>query len=121
MPHGGMIKFATFSRTAMRSCGRTLRRPAEREKIMTKRSSIAACGLLALCASISGAAAADDAKYPDLRGQWDRVGAPRWVQAGQKAPLTPEYQRVYDANLAEWPAAARAMCRHGIACRRACR
>ena len=68
---------------------------------MTKRSSIAACGLLALCASISGAAAADDAKYPGLRGQWDRVGVPRWVQAGQKAPLTPEYQKVYDANLAD--------------------
>jgi len=68
---------------------------------MTKRSSIAACGLLALCASISGAAAADDAKYPDLRGQWDRIGVPRWVQAGQKAPLTPEYQKVYDANLAD--------------------
>ena len=68
---------------------------------MTKRSSIAACGLLALCASISGAAATDDAKYPDLRGQWDRVGVPRWVQAGQKAPLTPEYQKVYDANLAD--------------------
>ena len=26
---------------------------------------------------------------------------PRWVQAGQKAPLTPEYQKVFDANLAD--------------------
>ena len=26
---------------------------------------------------------------------------PRWVLAGQKAPLTPEYQKVFDANLAD--------------------
>jgi hypothetical protein len=85
----------------VRSCRRALGRPVDREKIMSKRSSIGAYGLLALCASISGAAAVEDAKYPDLRGQWDRVGVPRWVQAGQKAPLTPEYQKVYDANLAD--------------------
>ncbi len=60
-----------------------------------------ACGVLASCATVSGAAALEDAKYPDFRGQWNRVGVPRWVQAGQKAPLTPEYQKVFDANLAD--------------------
>jgi hypothetical protein len=100
----------------MRSYRRALWRPVDSEKIMSKRSSIGACGLLALCASISGAAAAEDAKYPDLRGQWDRVGAPRWVQTGQKAPLTLEYQKVYDANLADMAGGGA-----GIACRRACR
>ena len=73
---------------------------------MLRRGSIGAYGLLAygllaLCATVSGAAALEDAKYPDFRGQWNRVGVPRWVQAGQKAPLTPEYQKVFDANLAD--------------------
>jgi hypothetical protein len=34
-----------------------------------------------------------------LKGQWIRVGIPRWVQPGQKAPLTPEYRAVFEANL----------------------
>src|SRR5262249_18755735 len=71
-----------------------------REKIMAKRTSIGAYGLLALCASISGAAALEDAKYPDWRGQWGRGGAPRWVQAGQEAPRTPASHNGYAANLA---------------------
>ena len=68
---------------------------------MIRRSSIWAFGLLALCATICGAAAIEDAKFPDLKGQWGRVGIPRWVQAGQKAPLTPEYQKVFEANVAD--------------------
>jgi hypothetical protein len=60
-----------------------------------------------------GAQAFDDAKYPDLRGQWGRVAVPsgfyRGVQydphkqAGpwQQAPLTPEYQAIFEANLAD--------------------
>jgi hypothetical protein len=69
---------------------------------MLRRGAIGALGLAAvLCASIGGSAAWDDTKYPDLKGQWLRVGVPRWVQAGQKAPLTPEYQKVFDANLAD--------------------
>jgi hypothetical protein len=67
---------------------------------MMMRHAIGALGLLALCAT-TGAAFAEEAKYPDLRGQWVRIGVPRWVQAGQKAPLTPEYQKVFDANLAD--------------------
>jgi hypothetical protein len=68
---------------------------------MVMRHAVGALGLLALCAIASSAAIAEEAKYPDLRGQWIRVGVPRWVQAGQKAPLTPEYQKVFDANLAD--------------------
>jgi hypothetical protein len=69
---------------------------------MLRRGSIGAFALAAaLVATIGGAAAAEDGKYPDLRGQWNRVGVPRWVQAGDKAPLTPEYQKVFDANLAD--------------------
>src|SRR5258708_30889570 len=56
----------------------------------------------ALSMTLAGARAADEAKYPDWKGQWVRVGNPNWVQAGgPKAPLTPEYQKVYDANLAD--------------------
>jgi hypothetical protein len=69
--------------------------------VMSRKGATGALGLLALCATLGGAAIADEAKYPDFRGQWVRVGVPRWVQAGQKAPLTPEYQKVFDANLAD--------------------
>jgi hypothetical protein len=68
---------------------------------MMMRHAIGALGLLALCAAASGAAIAEEAKYPDLRGQWIRVGVPRWEIGGQKAPLTPEYRKVFEANLAD--------------------
>jgi len=60
-----------------------------------------------------GAQAFDDSQYPDLRGEWRRVAVPsgkyRGVQydphkpAGpeQQAPLTPEYQAIFEANLAD--------------------
>jgi len=55
----------------------------------------------ALVTTIPGARAFDDAKYPDLKGAWDRTTFPRWVLPGDKpAPLTAEYQAVYAANLA---------------------
>jgi hypothetical protein len=41
----------------------------------------------------------DDLQYPDFKGQWNRIGSPRWVAPGQKAPLTPEYQKIFEANL----------------------
>ena len=71
-------------------------------------------GVIALAAafvmSIVGAHA-DDAKfagskYPDLRGQWLRSSAVQWDPSkpparGQQAPLTAEYQAVYDRALKE--------------------
>jgi hypothetical protein len=46
-----------------------------------------------------------DAKYPDLGGTWVRPGAAQWDPTKpsglrQQAPLTPEYQAVFEANLA---------------------
>ncbi len=42
----------------------------------------------------------DETRYPDLKGAWVRTAPPQWVLPGEKpAPLTPEYQAVYDANL----------------------
>jgi hypothetical protein len=62
-------------------------------------------GAIALAAALlmtpAGAQAFDESKYPDLKGQWVRLGTPRWVLPGQKAPLTEEYQKVFAANLAE--------------------
>jgi hypothetical protein len=75
---------------------------------MLYRSSIGAAALAAmLFMSIAGAKAEDTKKYPDWEGLWNRgspVGA--WdptkpPSAGQQAPLTPEYQAVFEANLAK--------------------
>ena len=72
----------------------------------------------ALIVTVGGAAAFDDAKYPNLKGQWRRAGnvgllaggagGLRYDESrppeatpslGQKPPLTPEYQAIYQANL----------------------
>jgi hypothetical protein len=50
----------------------------------------------------AGALAFDQSKYPDLKGQWVRVGSPRWDD--DHAPLTPEYQAIYQANLKDMAA-----------------
>jgi hypothetical protein len=61
-------------------------------------ASLAIAAALALPAFVGTPAHAfDQSKYPDLHGQWLRVGSPRWDDA--HAPLTPEYQAIYQANL----------------------
>jgi len=69
-------------------------------------SSFGATALAAtLLMSVTSARALDDAKYPDLRGQWTAIGGsvkyvperPRGL--GQEAPLTPEYQAIFEENL----------------------
>jgi len=66
----------------------------------------------ALTLTAGGVQASDDAKYPDWKGQWTRFivrGLPGqgshdqtkpWGY-GQQAPLTPAYQTVLDASLAD--------------------
>jgi hypothetical protein len=58
----------------------------------------------ALATAITAAPAFEASKYPDFKGQWIRIGSgdydptkPRG--AGQRAPLTPEYQKVLEASL----------------------
>jgi hypothetical protein len=52
-----------------------------------------------------GARALDDQpKYPDLKGQWQRIGPNRWESATNKAPLTAQYRAVYENNLARMEA-----------------
>jgi hypothetical protein len=70
--------------------------------------------LIAALLTMTGAAAAfDDAKYPNLEGQWTRAPGPAGVRGqpsfdqskssgrGQQAPLTPEYQAIFEANLVD--------------------
>jgi hypothetical protein len=74
---------------------------------MRYRNSIGAIALAALFATaIAGARAHDEAKYPDWSGQWLRTGGIQWdpskpIGRGQQAPLTPEYQAVFEASLAD--------------------
>src|SRR5881227_3569712 len=56
-------------------------------------------------AMVTSAHAFDDAKYPDIRGAWARPGAAQWDPTKppgvrQQAPLKPEFQAVFEANLA---------------------
>ena len=76
---------------------------------MLFRGSIGAAALAAALLTATAAQAFDDAKYPDLKGQWHRAegnaGAGRFDPTKppgrlQGAPLTAEYQAIYEANLA---------------------
>jgi hypothetical protein len=72
------------------------------------------CAMLWAAISIAAADAQilDYAKYPDFKGQWERFvvrgvpGQPSFDQTrpwgkGQQAPLTPEYQAIHEASLAD--------------------
>src|SRR5262245_31110425 len=72
---------------------------------MLYRSSICAIALLAvLCVTMTDARAWDDTKYPDFGGQWRPIGGPgrfdisKPAGRGQQAPLTPEYQAIFEAD-----------------------
>ena len=65
-----------------------------------------------LALTMSGAEAADEAKYPDWKGQWGRFNTNNEGQAvkfdpskpsgpGQQAPLTPEYQKILADSMAD--------------------
>jgi hypothetical protein len=61
----------------------------------------------ALSTTVVGARAFDETRYPDLKGQWRRAETGttfRFDQSkpwgpGQEAPLTPEYQAIFERNL----------------------
>jgi hypothetical protein len=72
---------------------------APRRMFMLHRSSIGAAAAAAtLMGTLCAAQAFDDSKYPNFKGQWERVGSPNWVAVAGPAPLTPEYQAIYQAN-----------------------
>jgi hypothetical protein len=96
---------------------------------MLNRCSIGAAALVALLSWLPTCAFAfDDAQYPAFGGKWNRAptpGAPRTPQPaydpakgwanGQGAPLTVEYQKIFDANLADQAAGGTGTFR-GYAC-----
>ena len=105
---------------------------------MYHRKSVGALAIMAaLCLPNADARAFDDAKYPDLKGQWARAPvaplpgvAPspfnfpfdpsKPAARSQQAPLTPEYEAIFEANLADQAAGGQggwlgATCRaHGL-------
>jgi len=55
--------------------------------------------------AIGAARAEDGSKYPDWKGQWVRTGGVQWdptkpLGRAEQPPLTPEYQAVFEAGLA---------------------
>jgi hypothetical protein len=78
---------------------------------MLFRGSVCTIAIAALVISIVPTRAFDDAKYPDLSGQWLRVslgmgGQPTFDPTkswglGQQAPLTAEYQAILEASIAD--------------------
>jgi hypothetical protein len=82
---------------------------------MIYRSSIGLVALaVAMGLTIAGVAAFDEAKYPDWKGQWSRLQTLRdraspnpsfdpnkFQGLAQEAPLTPEYQAILEASLAD--------------------
>ena len=80
---------------------------------MSYRSSAGAFAFAAvLIVAIGGAQAADDAKYPNWKGQWDPINPRLGGQAikfdptkawgpAQQAPLTAQYQKVHEESMAD--------------------
>jgi hypothetical protein len=80
---------------------------------MPSRIVIAAMMLVVLPMTISPTLAHDESKYPDWQGEWRRIAVPSGKYFGvqfdphkpagpsQDAPLTTEYQKIFEANLAD--------------------
>jgi hypothetical protein len=99
---------------------RRYERPLQMTQLTTCDQPVMCVGLLmraaalaaALLLGATGAHAFDDAQYPNLKGQWRRIsppGQPAFDPSkprgyGQEAPLTPEYQAVFAANIADMAA-----------------
>jgi hypothetical protein len=89
-------------------------------------SSIGGSLLAAVLIFAAGAASAfDDANYPDWKGQWHRLPVPGITGAAsfdptkrlgreQQAPLSAEYQKVFEDNLAEQAAGGHGLSRSHI-------
>jgi hypothetical protein len=95
---------------------------------MLCRNAISAFALAgALAVTLTAAQAFDDSKYPDLSGQWLGVripgvgGQPGFDPTkpwglGQQAPLTPEYQKVLEASIADQAAGGQGNWHTGAEC-----
>src|SRR5258708_26369156 len=83
----------------------SMRSASLKQNILLRRPIVACAILFALCATIASAQAFDEAKYPDWKGQWRRFESgpvkydPGKPRLAQEAPLKPEYQAIFEANL----------------------
>jgi hypothetical protein len=116
--HGQSLKFRRPSPLSIRPSS------SLEDKMICPRS-IAAVALATICLT-AAAWAHDETKYPDWSGQWLRAGGIQWDPTkpsgrGQQAPLTPEYQAIFEASLADQAAAGPAATRDIPASRSACR
>ena len=80
---------------------------------MLCRTLVVALTLAVLPMTMVPTLAHDESKYPDLRGEWRRIAVPsgkyfgvqfdprKPAGPGQEAPLNPEYQKIFEANLAD--------------------
>ena len=76
---------------------------------MIERCAIVCVVLAATLIAAIGVTPAQESKYPSWKGQWIRVGGGQGATwdpdkpwgPGQQAPFTPEYQAIFDANLAD--------------------
>jgi hypothetical protein len=73
---------------------------------MLYRNSISAIALLtAMCATFAEGRAWEETKYSNMKGQWLTIGGPMQFDPskppgpGQGAPLSAEYQALFEANL----------------------
>ena len=75
-----------------------------REKAMKQSGAIGAVALaITMLATPSIAQLVDFGKYPDFKGQWSRAtrGPNNWIPLAGPPPLTPEYQKIFDAIKAD--------------------
>jgi len=79
-----------------------------REEAMLDRAIIVSIALVAvLCAASTGAWSQESSRFPDWKGQWVRIGGGGQFDPskppvrGQQPPLKPEYQAIWEANIAE--------------------
>ena len=73
---------------------------------MRSRSLIHSIAFIALlCLTVEGARAFDDASYPDWKGAWfgtgGRYDTSKPAGLGQQTPLTPEFQKILEASIAD--------------------
>jgi hypothetical protein len=85
-------------------CGRT--QGFEGGRFMHKAGATVVIAVAVVIGGLAGAAAQDAAKYPDWSGHWRGIRNTQWdptkpAGLAQQAPLTPEYQAVFEASLAD--------------------
>jgi len=75
-------------------------------------TAVLALALIGGLMTTTGGARAEDTKYPDWKGKWERLPGPRFLGQpghdpskpwgfGQQAPLTPEYEAILRASIAD--------------------